>query len=204
MYCSTKCMETSESYIKVEIDKKCSNFYWRIFFKSLDICGGSLDKLKEILRFSSSVKFSNKTIFDFDLSNPNDPLYNYNLLLTVNSLKLLPMIQNDSAAYMIDYCCNELFKNPEERQIAKVFMARFYQISQKNSFQFSWVDASKVPANPMNFDSSKVIGRALFPFGSLLNHSCIPNIETQAVDNKFAYIVRLPIAKGEQIFSNYG
>ena len=39
---------------------------------------------------------------------------------------------------------------------------------------------------------------------SLLNHSCYPNVDTTAVDNKIVLTVTRPIKAGEQIFTCYG
>ena len=47
-------------------------------------------------------------------------------------------------------------------------------------------------------------GVGIFPFMSLLNHSCYPNVNTITVDNKFVLTVSRPIKAGEQIFITYG
>ena len=51
---------------------------------------------------------------------------------------------------------------------------------------------------------SEIVGSGVFPFMSLLNHSCYPNVDTTGVDNKFVLTVSRPIKAGEQIFVSYG
>lgn len=195
MFCSKECMKKAEPYLKEETKKRHSNFYWRVLYKSLDICGGSFEKLKEIMRISCP-ELSNKSVFDFDFSNSDDPLFDYNLLLSVNSLKQEPMIKNDHADTMVEESTASLFEDLDERHIAKAFMTRFFQISQKNAFAFSWLN----PSAP----HEKVIGKGIFPFGSLINHSCISNVSAQVVDNKFVFYAKLPIAKDNQLLISYG
>lgn len=45
--------------------------------------------------------------------------------------------------------------------------------------------------------------RGLYPFRSLLNHSCVPNLMMSSSDNKLVYTVSKPIKAGEQLFDNY-
>ena len=48
------------------------------------------------------------------------------------------------------------------------------------------------------------IGGGIFPFMSLLNHSCYSNVKRITVDNKFVLMVTRPIKAGEHILTNYG
>lgn len=47
-------------------------------------------------------------------------------------------------------------------------------------------------------------GNGSYPFCSLLNHSCSPNVSRVFVAAKIVLIVIYPINKGDQIFDNYG
>ena len=47
--------------------------------KSFDIAGG-------VDEWQALIKGQKKTVFDFDLSNPKDPMYQKNLLVAINSL----------------------------------------------------------------------------------------------------------------------
>ncbi|KAJ6630523.1 SET and MYND domain-containing protein 4 [Pseudolycoriella hygida] len=47
-------------------------------------------------------------------------------------------------------------------------------------------------------------GNGSYPFCSLLNHSCAPNVGKIFVNDKIVLIVQRPIEKGAQLFDNYG
>jgi SET domain len=47
-------------------------------------------------------------------------------------------------------------------------------------------------------------GNGSFPFSSLINHSCAPNVVKTFIDDKAVLIVQRPIKANEQIFDNYG
>jgi SET domain len=185
MCCSKKC----EEILEIERGTK-PKLHPRPLSKALAICGGSFTKLKQLL---IDPELSNKTIFDFDLSNPDDPLYKYHLLLAVNGLS---MHHNSHINVTLPV---QPFQNEENDKVAKDFMIRFCRIVRNNCFDMEWMVASKSQES----SDSKLLGSGIFPFGSLLNHSCISNIDAQIVDNKFVYIVRLPISNGEQLFVSY-
>lgn len=50
-----------------------------------------------------------------------------------------------------------------------------------------------------NFLTEKNIGAGLFPFMSLINHSCLPNMAIITVDNTSALITILPVKAGDQV-----
>jgi hypothetical protein len=56
----------------------------RILHESLVICSGSYDKLKQLM---IDPELSNKTIFDFDFSNPDDPMFKFHQLVAFNGLQ---------------------------------------------------------------------------------------------------------------------
>jgi hypothetical protein len=56
---------------------------------------------------------------------------------------------------------------------------------------------SEIESNPQH-------GSASFPFCSLLNHSCAPNVVRVSHEGKNVVMVNRPIAAGDQIFDNYG
>lgn len=85
MYCSEFCLHEHEELIHfVECNKKplpsvlvvCTE----MLLTAVSIAG-SLQKLRSLLS-----RDLNKTVFDFDLSNPNDSSYKKNLLIVANSM----------------------------------------------------------------------------------------------------------------------
>jgi hypothetical protein len=48
------------------------------------------------------------------------------------------------------------------------------------------------------------IGGLVFPFASLCNHSCAPNVSRFDIQTKIYLVVKRPINAGEQLFDSYG
>lgn len=202
MFCSKACMETATAtFLQAENDSKMHDIKQRMLFEALAICEGSFDKLGELM---TDPELSNKTIFDFDLSDPEGSQYKYNLLVAINSLAQTSTASNEVVRYLSNHPILDLLSCKKDKDIAKAFLLRSYRILTNNSFGIEWV----VPAKPgdLNKDSinTTLAGDGLCQFGSLLNHSCIPNIDRVFVENKFVFFVRRPIAKGQQLFTCYG
>lgn len=201
MFCSRECVTTaSRTFLQAENDSKMHDIKQRMLFEALAICGGSFDKLKQLM---DETDLEKKTIFDFDLSDSNDPLYKYNLLTVIVSLTQVQSVSNEVVRYLSHHPVLDLIKADKDKEIAKEFLLRCFRTLTVNSFGIEWV----VPAKPReNNDTivTKLAGDALCQFGSLLNHSCSPNIDRVFVDNKFVFFVRRPIQKGQQLFTCYG
>lgn len=202
MFCSNKCMETATAtFLQAENDSKMLDIKQRMLFEALAVCEGSFEKLSQLM---TDPELCNKTIFDFDLSDPSDSLYKYNLLVAINSLAQTSTASNEVIRYLSHHPILDLLSCHKDKEIAKAFLLRSYRILTNNSFGIEWV----VPARPSdaNKDSVNTIlaGDGLCQFGSLLNHSCIPNVDRVFVENKFVFYVRRPIAKGQQLFICYG
>jgi hypothetical protein len=183
--------------------KKCINGQTETFLQTLAILDGNYGKVKQLL---TDPELSNKTIFDFDFSNPEDPLYKYHLLLAVNSLVIKPCLSESGSFYFRELAA-KLCRDHVESKIGFDFISRLFEIKMQNLLVMDWHFASQTQEEPI----LKEIGKGLFAFGSLLNHveriaSIIPiaNIDAQTVDNKFVYIVRLPILKGEELLISAG
>lgn len=202
MFCSKNCMdEATSTFLQAENDSKVHDIKQRMLFEALAICGGSFDKLKQLME---DPELSNKTIFDFDLNDVNDPNYKYNMLLSINSLAQIGVVKREIVKYMDRHPALDLFESREEKQIAKAFMIRAFRILTVNSFGVEWV----IPAKPKDRDqesvNTRLAGDGLNAFGSLMNHSCIPNVDRVIVENKFVFFVRRPIKSGQQLFTCYG
>lgn len=173
----------------------------RMLFEALAVCGGSFEKLKELME---ETELEKKTIFDFDFSDPNDPHYKHNLLLSIISLVQASKVSDEVVRYLSNHPVLDTLKSQADKDIAKDFLLRSFKMLTVNSFGIEWV----VPAKPTDFNkesvNTKLAGDGLCQFGSLINHSCSPNIDRLFVDNKFVFYVRRPILKGQQLFTCYG
>lgn len=193
MFCSTTCIAKFVN----ERKGNCLNFEEQILLKSLPFCGGSIEKLKDLEE--------NKTIFDFDLSDPEDPSYNYNMLTAVNSMMMeMKYASSTLPQVMFHYPTLKLFNDKKGKEIAHAFMLKIYRILSLNLYGIDWAIPTSNHLSLRQFVEIKRLGDAIFVFGSLINHSCVGNIERVNVDSKVAYIVKVPIGKGEQLFINYG
>lgn len=202
MFCSTSCLESAtQVFLHPENVSRMHDIKQRMLFEALAVCGGSFDKLKELM---DDTELTRKTIFDFDLSDPDDPLYKYNLLLSINSLVQASNVSDEVARYLSNHPVLDTLKTQHEKEIAKDFLLRSFKMLTVNSFGIEWV----IPAKPTDFNkdsvNTKLAGDGLCQFGSLINHSCSPNIDRLFVDNKFVFYVRRPILKGQQLFTCYG
>ena len=202
MFCSKKCMETAtKTFLRAEFDSKSHDIKQRILFETLDICGGSFEKLKKLC---IDPEFSSKTIFDFDLNDVDDPDYKFNMLVAINSLAQIEKVKREVVKYMDRHPGLDLFDEHNDKETAKTFMIRMFRILTVNSIGVEWVIPSKPKDRDIEKVNTKLAGDGLCVFGALMNHSCIPNIDRVFVDNKFVFYVRRPIKKGEQLFLCYG
>lgn len=189
------------TFLQAENDSKMHDIKQRMLFEALAICDGSFDKLRLLM---DTPELCNKTIFDFDLSDPSDPNYRYNLLQSINSLAQAATVSDEVVRYLSNHPILELISSQRDKDTAKKFLLRSFRILTVNSFGIEWV----IPARPSDKNkdaiNTKLAGDGLCQFGSLLNHSCIPNVDRVFVDNKFVFFVRRPILKGQQLFTCYG
>lgn len=161
---------------------------------------GGGDKLEQL---NIDAELKQKTIFDFDFSNPDDSLFRYHQLLAYNGLKPGPKIPE--IEMMKRHPVLQLIKNDRERKIAQRYLERTLLIMSVNSEGLDWQTVEKNDNGQLakSLDVMKV-GSGIRLFGSLINHSCIPNVARTIVDNKFVFFVKRPIQKGQQLFTTYG
>lgn len=202
MFCSQQCIEkATKTFLQAENDSKMHDIKQQMFFEALAICNGSFDELEDLM---TDPKLLNKTIFDFDLSDPSDPNYKKNLLICINSLVEVSVVSVEVERYMSKHPVLDLLQNERERKIAKDFLLHAFRMLTVNSFGIEWVIPSKPGDRNKESINTKLAGDGLCQFGSLLNHSCIPNVDRVFVDNKFVFFVRRPVPKGQQLFICYG
>lgn len=182
----------------IEWNLKRSDMFQRILFEALNICDGKFGLLEQLM---VDPELSSKTVFDFDWSDPNDRLYKYRSLLVINGLMPGPRDQEMKQIIQQHLVLGHL-KNEDEKEIAANFMQRISRIITWNCVGFDWI----APSYPGGLESFKIVdvGSGILRFGSLFNHSCDQNVNRMTVDNKIIFQVNRPIAKGQQLFINYG
>lgn len=165
----------------------------KIVLQSLNVAGS----IKELQALTENPV--RKTVFDFDLTDMNNPETRKNVLTLMCSLhqeeadkerlKRLREVAHFNVFSTMGHVC----KTPEEKKIVEKFCYRAMVLSSRNSIVMG---PSDVPEGEF--------GSAIMFFGSLLNHSCDPNTYLFNYDNKFVTITNRPIKAGEQLFICYG
>jgi hypothetical protein len=138
-----------------------------------------------------------ETLFDFDLSRTSDEWLEIKQLQIAN---LLAPETSEASQWIFEDTARQLLeKFPVFQKVVRSgeadveflvqYIVRFMQIWKRNS--------SRIIAN------RQVEGAGIQLFGSLLSHSCDPNIVNVSIDNKFACVVTKPIKKGQQLLVSY-
>lgn len=146
---------------------------------------GGVDEALELLKDSES-----KTIFDFDFSDRNDPSYKKNMLIALNGLW-----RNIGNHEMNEFNAKQLLDIPpinskprtaEERNQLLKFIIKQFEICSSNLLLLR----------------GGLYG--IFLLQSLLNHSCLPNVESFTFDTDVTVLmVTRPVKAREQLFMSY-
>lgn len=201
MFCSMTCLDAaSRNFHRFECSTLDQSFdndneydmtILKIVFESLSFCGG----IRELQAHVTNLK-SNFSIFDLDVNLDQ----NINLLKAVYSLKKGPSSDEDlsmaewmvdSHPYLISIC-----KTNAQRNFMRSFIINIMGIIDRNSYIF-YCPSMEAPFADIQ------VGTGVFPFASLINHSCSPNLYRIFVDNKQAFVVKKPIEAGQQLFVGY-
>ena len=190
MYCSDECAN-HDAFHKESCPSKVAQHVeiaQKLIVKALKIVG-DCDTMYELL-----MNDMKKTVFDFDLSNPDDPMHKKNLLIAVNSLSTEVEVEGLNSA--------EIHPKYTERETECAL--KYLLIWATNGYYMQENTHAILGSRADKYEFGEIIGSGMFPFLSLLNHSCCPNVKNITVDNKFVLVVSRPIKAGEQIFVYYG
>lgn len=137
-----------------------------------------------------------ETLFDFDLGRKSDEMLEIKQLQIVNLLEsdtseTLRWIYEDAARQLLEKfpVFENVVKCDDDLEFVVQYIVRFMQILKRNR--------SKIIVD------GKVEGAGVQLFGSLLRHSCDPNVVRVSIDNKFACVVTKPIKKNEQLLVSF-
>lgn len=203
MFCSNECIqlglkrfhkyECKSLDSSLDTDNTYDIMIQKSFFESIYIAGG-LEKLQTLL----SDHRMKKTVYDFDLTNPKRANHERSLLQTVCSLMKGPTSAEDKE--IIDFFVDthpgftSLWKTQEQHDFIKKFIATLMGVIDRNSYLYYSLQDQLQEVE---------IGSGVFPFCSLVNHSCSPNVYRAFVENKQVFVVKKPIARGHQLFVGY-
>lgn len=189
MFCSEECKKkvalfhlndgTNEAYTE-----EFARLTLKMLFEAFRTAGGVDDAL-ELLKDSED-----KTIFDFDFSNPEDPNKDKNKLIALNGLgkrtKCHEMIEIKPDQLLDISPINEKKRTAQERKSLLNFIIGQFEICVSNTVSHQDLDHL-----------------GIFLFKSLINHSCAPNLMFLRFNDKVFSMVCRPIKAGEQVLSFY-
>lgn len=90
----------------------------------------------------------------------------------------------------------ECHQNETAQNVLLELLFRFLQTSPTNFHSLNLVEKDE-------FEDA-TYGCAAYPFASLLNHSCAPNILRVSCNSQLIVVALRVIQPGEQLFDNYG
>jgi hypothetical protein len=181
MFCSVPCKENF--YLKAFNTDKIASADIKTLADSIAAVSKSVENVDEIIK-NMDLKNLNKTIFDFDLSDPNDPEYKKKLMIC-----LLSLSKNDDRVK--DTChIREYVSDKTAQHILSII-----KLNRKHS-DYRFI-LSKDDAKDEN------VGFHICLFASLINHACFSNALCINLDNKVFTIIHKPVKRGEQITVKY-
>lgn len=206
MYCSSECKVSHENLIHrhTECNKKLLAPVLTVCTKMLLTAisiAGSFEKLLGMINDSVS-----RTVFDFDLSHPEDPTREKKLLSVIHSMamsKHSELVISERMKTTFDFPpFKDFWSAKDERELLIECFHKQFRIRNTNQLEMGEHTLDVECDEPYWY--AQTIGSGLCPFASLFNHSCDANVKRVTVDNKIAFVVGQPIAAGEQLFISYG
>lgn len=133
------------------------------------------------------------TVFDLNL---NDPNLDRELVLVCNSLESSKPTEIELmfAKSFVNFHrgVNKIWRTILEKDFLIAFVAKFIGILNRNSFTMHWGESG-----------DDATGCAIFPFASMFNHSCSPNVDRICLNDSLVLVVKRPIEANEQLFICY-
>lgn len=170
---------------------------FRTFLMTLNL----FDNLESLNQFTiKNINAVTKTVFDLDVSGDMSKQLTFLVLdsLCTNEQRR-PIVEKFRRAIVCTILCDFLKKHSDMRYMLcndeniKFFINFLYkhtQIAESNYHEL--------------YALTEQFGVGSFPFSSLLNHSCAPNVFRLTFDGSNYIVASREISKGEQIFDNYG
>jgi SET and MYND domain-containing protein 4 len=202
MFCDEICLKSAnEAYHKYEcpiIEKLLKSgimqMAMRTFFQALSMFKGSIEQLQ---KFLTEYKNPRASVYDFDFSENSSKDKNFliSLFCLTRSDKIC---ETDSPEKL--FIDHPMFRDSWEKHeiFIRSFILRVLQIGDSNFHGVcGWSRKKYENQHP------QMIGIAVYPFISLVNHSCAPNVNRIYVEDKMLLLVERPIKKGEQLFDCY-
>lgn len=207
MFCSLECQQKAHfhryecSIMPLLLKSGSVHIALRIFFLSLSAFDGNIEDLKI---FIDEIDKSTSTVYDYDFSKRHSKENVKNYLKCLNSLN------RSSRKFSLQSHTDILSHHPELKVLwcaHESFIKNYLQRQcQANDVFFHGIfggSLRKEEGQDMMKSLQMSIGSGWFPFCSLINHSCAPNVMRIYVEGKVALIACRPIENGQQLFDCY-
>lgn len=215
MYCSNDCaINGNEKFHKYDcevVDKlnslstKIILIAVRTFFEALHDCGN----ISELITLVEESERSPKTAFDYTsyytLDKKNVLQAIVGLASNESERNGADLFQRSGIVAIISHLLlnktplKDLLVNDKEKDFFRSFLFKQTQISASNYHGLFHGVVKK-----SELESNAQYGMASFPFCSLINHSCAPNLVRVTTECKNIVVINRPIPAGGQLFDNYG
>lgn len=204
MFCSDGCREKHQNSIHQfecasRILPESESLALSMILSALSVAG-SVAGLKVLLENSAV-----KTIFDVDLSKPEEPSLDRNVCLVINALTTVretELTRSRPLDWILEHPpFKSLMKTDDERAFMKQFINTQLRILDTNLYDMK--EHTKINSAARK-SFGKSIGSGLCLFASLFSHSCDPSVKRITVDNKIAFVVVRPVNAGDQLYISYG
>ena len=190
MFCSKQCADSLVHRFECNALNE-ENFekllLQRMLFQAIEIAG-SLEDLQELMTQQDPTK----TIMDYDLSEPNDPMALKKWVLATTSLAEREPLSAEAFEQYESIIQQLKPKNEDQRKFVRNYLERCLKSMTVNFFHFFWSPTQ-----------ARGQGYALCSLAAYFAHSCEPNVDKIDADNKFMFVAKKPIKAGDQLFMNY-
>lgn len=167
----------------------------RVFFQSLSTFDGSMEDLEAFLNAVNQ----SASVYDFDFSGSDGVSRAKSFLVSLYCLaRNTRGCTTDSPEMFLSNHSQlaDVWKS-HEKFITK-FIQRILQVGDSNFHGVCGWSLKKYE-NQL----PQMIGVGCYPFISLVNHGCAPNVNRIYVEDKMLLLVERPIREGEQLFDCY-
>lgn len=218
MFCSQKCLQVANKNFH-QFECNLSNILTGLFFtnaartavrmflEALVMFKGSFVKLEAFIKKNRSPDFTT-----FDLDTTQGPAeFKKRLFIAIDSLctneekrSSIEKFRRVTVSIVItDFLekhskLSMQLKDDTTRKFLIGFLYKHIQIAESNYHELYALSPE------LQLQNNEEYGVGCFPFSSLLNHSCAPNVLRLTFDARNYVIISRNIAPGEQIFDNYG
>lgn len=203
MYCSKQCLTNAlkdfHAYECPMVDLLHKSGVMQmamiIFFQAISIFDGSISDLEKSF---NEIEGSSHSVYDFDFTDPENQINGKNYLISLLCLARNDKdYRNDSPEklFQVHTELSNMWKTHEA--FIRKFTLRILQIGDSNFHGICGWSLRKYDQVP------QMIGIGCYPFISLVNHGCAPNVNRIYVEDKMMLLVERPIRKGEQLFDCY-